>query len=229
MRWSVMSPLRIALLDDHALIRDALKIRLSLEVDFKVTGAYKTSRELIEGLQSQPADLLILDYQLADGELDGLRLIASVRTRHPDVRIVIFSSMERPATVSLCIRAGANGFVGKTQETDELLKAVRMAALDRIYLAPEVAAALKKLPVPQLVEDEHSLEGDQALAEYSELSPKEREVLRCCLEGLSVSQVANKFARSRKTISGQKQAAFRKLGISTDNELFKLQAQLKDI
>jgi len=224
-----MSPLRIALLDDHALIRDALKIRLSLEVDFKVTGAYKTSRELIEGLQSQPADLLILDYQLADGELDGLRLITSVRTRHPDVRIVIFSSMERPATVSLCIRAGANGFVGKTQETDELLKAVRMAALDRIYLAPEVAAALEKLPVPQLAEDEHSLEGDQALAEYSELSPKEREVLRCCLEGLSVSQVANKFARSRKTISGQKQAAFRKLGISTDNELFKLQAQLKDI
>ncbi|MFL1501590.1 response regulator [Pseudomonas sp. S191] len=229
MRWSVMSPLRIALLDDHALIRDALKIRLSLEVDFKVTGIYKASRELIEGLDAQPADVLVLDYQLADGELDGLPLIQSVRARHPDVRIVIFSSLERPATVNMCIRAGANGFVGKSQETDELLKAIRMAALDRVYLSPAVAAALEKLPSANLTEEDSELNADQALVDYAELSPKEREVLRCCLEGLSVSQVAIKFARSRKTISGQKQAAFRKLGITTDTELFKLQAHLKNL
>ncbi|MGR2708149.1 response regulator transcription factor [Pseudomonas sp. AU10] len=224
-----MSPLRIALLDDHALIRDALKIRLSLEVDFKVTSIYKASRELIEGLDAQPADVLVLDYQLADGELDGLRLIQSVRARHPDVRIVIFSSLERPATVNMCIRAGANGFVGKSQETDELLKAIRMAALDRVYLSPAVAAALKKLPSANLTEEDSELNAEQALVDYAELSPKEREVLRCCLEGLSVSQVAIKFARSRKTISGQKQAAFRKLGITTDTELFKLQAHLKNL
>ncbi|MFJ2713272.1 response regulator [Pseudomonas sp. NPDC087346] len=217
------------MLDDHALIREALKIRLTLEVDFKVAGVYETGRELLEGLLVQPADLLVLDYQLADGELDGLRLIKSVRTRHPDLRIVIFSSLDRPATVNMCIRAGVNGFVGKTQASDELLKAIRMAALDRIYLSPEVAAALEKKPVPQLPDDEHHLQGDQALADYPELSPKEREVLRCCLQGLSVSQIAIKFTRSRKTISGQKQAAFRKLGISTDGELFKLQSQLKDL
>lgn len=229
MRWSVISPLRIALLDDHALIRDALKIRLSLETDFKVTGVYSTSRDLLEGLRSQSTDLLILDYQLADAEIDGLRLIQSIRTQHPDLRIVIFSSVERPATVNMCIRAGANGFVGKSQETDELLRAVRMAALDRIYLAPAMAAELQKLPVPQTAEIDPVFDGDQALVDNPELSPKEREVLRCCLEGLSVSQVATKFSRSRKTISGQKQSAFRKLGIRTDTELFKLQIHLKDL
>jgi len=62
-----------------------------------------------------------------------------------------------------------------------------------------------------------------------ELSPREREVLRCCLEGMSVTQIAEKFARSVKTISGQKQAAFRKLGVRNDNELFKIQHQLQDI
>ncbi|WP_445177505.1 response regulator transcription factor [Pseudomonas sp. McL0111] len=229
MRWSVVSPLRIALLDDHALIRDALKIRLSLETDFKVTGIYTTSRDLIEGLREQPTDLLIFDYQLAEGELDGLRLIKSIRIQHPELRIVIFSSAERAATVNMCIRAGANGFVGKSQETDELLRAIRMAALDRIYLAPAIAAELEKLPIPQSTENDHEFDGDQALVDYPELSPKEREVLRCCLEGLSVSQVAAKFSRSRKTISGQKQAAFRKLGIKTDTELFKLQVHLKSL
>jgi len=229
MRWSVVSPLRIALLDDHALIRDALKIRLSLETDFKVTGIYTKSRDLLEGLHNEPTDLLILDYQLTDGEVDGLRLIQSIRIQHPDLRIVIFSSLERAATVNMCIRAGANGFVGKSQETDELLRAVRMAALDRIYLAPAIAAELEKLPIPQSAEIDHDFDGDQALVDYPELSPKEREVLRCCLEGLSVSQVAIKFSRSRKTISGQKQAAFRKLGIKTDTELFKLQVHLKNL
>ncbi|UZM16769.1 helix-turn-helix transcriptional regulator [Pseudomonas kielensis] len=67
------------------------------------------------------------------------------------------------------------------------------------------------------------------LVDYPELSPKGQEVLHCCLEGLSVSQVAIKFSRSRKTISAPKQAAFRKLGIRTDTELFKLQAHLQSL
>lgn len=226
MRWSVISPLRIVLLDDHALIRDALKIRLSLESDFKVLGVHSTSRDLIEGLRNQEADLVILDYQLNEDELDGLRLIQLVRGHYPDLRIVIFSSSERPATVSMSIRAGANGFVGKSQETDELLRAIRVVALDRTYLSPAMAAELDKLPSPQSGTSP-DLEGDKALVDHPELSPKESEVLRCCLEGMSVSQIAAKFLRSNKTISGQKQAAFRKLGIRTDTELFKLQTHLK--
>lgn len=228
MRWPAVSPLRIALLDDHALIRDALKIRLSLEADFSVTGIYTTSRELTEGLRTQVTDLLVLDYQLSAGELDGLRLIQSIHLQHPNLRIVIYSAAENPATINMCIRAGAKGFVGKSQETDELLRAIRMAVQDRIYLAPAMAAELEKLP-PPLTENSLILNGDEVLVDYPELSPKEQEVLRCCLEGLSVSQVAIKFSRSRKTISAQKQAAFRKLGIRTDTELFKLQAHLQNL
>ncbi|WP_438866553.1 response regulator [Pseudomonas sp. L1(2025)] len=229
MRWSVVSPLRIVLLDDHALIRDALKIRLSLESDFKVLGVYSNSKGLIEGLRDQEADLVVLDYQLTDGELDGLRLIQMVRNHYPKLRIVIYSSSERPATVNMSIRAGANGFVGKSQETDELLRAIRMVALDRIYLAPAMSAELDKLPIPQPSDIEKPFDGDKVLADHPELSPKESEVLRCCLEGMSVSQIAIKFLRSRKTISGQKQAAFRKLGIRTDTELFKLQIHVKTV
>jgi len=72
-------------------------------------------------------------------------------------------------------------------------------------------------------------DSDNVLADHPHLSPKESKVTRCCLEGMSVFQIANKFLRSRKTISGQKQPAFRKLGISTDTELFKLQNQLNAI
>ena len=66
-----------------------------------------------------------------------------------------------------------------------------------------------------------------ALIDRSELSPREREVLRCCLDGMSVTDIAEKFARSIKTISSQKQSAYRKLGIRTDTELFKIKHELE--
>ena len=228
MNWSPKPALRIALLDDHALIREALSVRLSAETDFALHGVYATSAELLEALRQEELDLLVLDYQLGDGELDGLRLISLLRQRYPAMRVVIFSSAERPATVHMSIRAGASGFVGKSQNTDDLLKAIRVTALGRLYLSPTMAAELEKLPEPEALEGGDSLSSEPGLLNYSELSPKESEVLRCCLEGLSVNQIALKFSRSKKTISGQKQAAFRKLGIRTDAELFKLQAQLNE-
>ena len=231
MKWSVVSPLRIVVLDDHALIREALKVRLGTEADFNVVGVYSGSPDLLEGLRAQKADLLVLDYQLTHGELDGLRLIQLLRSHYPELRILIFSSVERPATVNMAIRAGANGFFGKSQATEELVKAIRMVALDRLYLSPSMAAALDSTPVTPIavVSEEEPGESGDALVDYPLLSPKEREVLRCCLEGMSVSQIAEKFMRSRKTISGQKQAALRKLNVRTDTELFKLHLDLQDI
>lgn len=231
MKWSVVSPLRIALVDDHALIREALNIRLSVEADFKVVGVYSGSPQLVEALRNEVADLLILDYQLSDGELDGLRLIQLLRSHYPELRILIFSSVEKPATVNMAIRAGANGFFGKSQPTEDLVRAVRTVAMDRLYLSPCMAAELDSTPkTPTHADGEiPTVGGDDALVNYPALSPKEREVLRCCLEGMSVSQIAIKFLRSRKTISGQKQAALRKLNIRTDAELFKLHLHLQDI
>ncbi|MBT9300909.1 response regulator transcription factor [Pseudomonas sp. TAE6080] len=231
MKWSIVSPLQIALLDDHALIREALKVRLSTESDLKVVGVYSGSPALLEALRSTAVDLLILDYQLSDGELDGLRLIQLLRSHYPQLRILVFSSVERPATVNMAIRAGANGFFGKSQETDELLFAVRTVALDRLYLSPSMAAELDSIPKMSAAASgaEEVMDNGDPLVSYPALSPKEREVLRCCLEGMSVSQIAIKFLRSRKTISGQKQAALRKLNVRTDTELFKLHLDLKDI
>ncbi len=226
MRWTPKPPLRIALLDDHALIREALGVRLAAECDFSLQGVYSSSADLLDALRQEAFDLLVLDYQLSEGELDGLRLISLIRQHYPAMRLVIFSSAERPATVHMSLRAGATGFVGKSQNTDDLLKAIRMAALGRLYLSPNMAAELENLPEPQ--DAEQAIQTEQSLLNYSELSPKESEVLRCCLEGLSGNQIALKFSRSKKTISAQKQAAYRKLGIRTDAELFKLQAELNN-
>ena len=218
------APIRIVLLDDHALIREALKTRLSLEPDVAMLCAYSTSGQLLEGLREQQVDLLILDYQLSNGEIDGLRLIQLVRSQHPDVKIIIFSAMEGPATINMSNRAGVCGFVGKSQVTDDLIFAIRKVAQGEIYLSPKIMYELEKSPKAHTL-DLTPAQRNLTLTNDEQLSPKEREVLRCCLEGLSVTQIALKFSRSRKTISTQKRTAFRKLGIQTDTELFKLHAQ----
>lgn len=142
-----------------------------------MVGVYSGSPELLEALRSEKADLLILDYQLSDGELDGLRLIQLLRSHYPELRILIFSSVERPATVNMAIRAGANGFFGKSQETEELVRAIRTVALDRLYLSPSMAAELDSTPkTPTIASGEgDATDNSEALVNYPALSPKERE------------------------------------------------------
>lgn len=229
MQWSVVTPLRVAVLDDHSLIRLALNSRLSREADFAVVGVYSGSAELISALRVLTIDLLVLDYQLHEGELDGLNLIRMLRKQHPQLLILISSSSEKPAIVNLAIGAGANGFLGKSQPVDDLVVAIRTVASGQLYLSSLMAFELDKKPVSG--QECTSANGDDSpsdtlLVSNVALSPKEREVLRCCLDGMQVSQIALKFMRSRKTISGQKQSAFRKLGIRTDVELFRLQHNL---
>lgn len=231
MKWSNLAPLRVALLDDHAIIRSGFSSRLSAERDMKVVAVYRTSRELLAGLRDMPVDVLVLDYTLQRDELDGLNLIRLMRIRFPNVRILIYSATESAATISLSLRAGVRGFVGKSQELDELLIAVRTVGNERIYLDKLVALELGHVPGFHESEEADVDVSDgtgSALVSNPLLSPREQEVLRCCMQGMSVSQIALKFIRSRKTISGQKQSAFRKLGITSDIELFKIRSELDD-
>lgn len=225
MKWSIMAPLRIAVLDDHSLIQLALELRLSREADMAVVGVFSSSREMLTALAETPADLLVLDYALGVNEMDGLHLIGLIRRRFPLLSILVSSSTETPSVVNLSLAAGANGFFGKSESAELLIDAIRKVAGGETFVSPGLAYKLGRQPVSG-VDAGMYLKGGRQLLNDPMLSPKEREVLRCCLDGMSVSQISRKFMRSMKTISGQKQSAFRKLGVSTDAELFKLQHSL---
>ncbi|WP_460164163.1 response regulator [Pseudomonas sp. S2_F03] len=129
-----MSPLRIAVLDDHSLIRVALEMKLSREADFKVVGVFPTGQDLLGALPELEVDLLILDYVLGADELDGLNLLRMIRRLHPDLLILISSSTERPSVVNLTLNAGANGFCGKSEDVARLVEAVRKVAAGDTYI-----------------------------------------------------------------------------------------------
>jgi DNA-binding NarL/FixJ family response regulator len=218
------------LLDDHEFILHGMSQVLASQPDIVVASTHNTSRSLLDALRAVEVDIVVLDYSLSPGEVDGLNLIKAIGTRYPQVKVIVISSLHTPATVALSLRCGAVGFVGKELGADSLLQAVRTVAAGGIYLHPTMEGELHRnnvaiLPLSQSDSDE---DGPAAfLIGAQSLTLREREVLRCCLDGLSVTNIATKFSRSIKTISAQKQSAYRKLGLRTDHELFKLRTQLE--
>lgn len=217
--------IRIAILDDHPIVRFGVAARLESEMDFHIVGNYETSQDMIQGLQETPADILLIDYSLGPVEIDGISLIRALRIKYPDSHVIVLSSHYTPATVSMTMQVGARGFVGKCQDLDNVVQAIRRVVAGGTYLDEDM-----KYRLPDASQDAPSPSEDKGKGEAPEkdilpktvLSPREREVIRCYLDGLSVSEIAEKFGRSIKTISTQKSTAFRKLGVTSDNELFKL-------
>lgn len=218
------TPIKIMLLDDHLMVLHGLASHLGGEADLAVAGQFTSSAPLIQQLtHHDDVDVVVTDYALSPGDIDGFSLIRGLRRRFAQVRILVMSAYYTPATVALALRCGAHGFIGKEQSLDELTAAIRLLADGHGYLSPDMSAALNEtcanLPPPQKAML-------RSLLDHPELSPREREVLRCCLDGMTVSDIAVKFSRSIKTISNQKQSALKKLGLRSDNELFKLQSRL---
>jgi two-component system, NarL family, captular synthesis response regulator RcsB len=219
--------IRVALLDDHPVVLHGLAAQLESEPDIAVVGSYETGRELLAGLSTQPVDVLMMDYSLSPQDIDGISLLRMLRLRFPSLEILVVSGHGNAATAALSIRSGARGFVSKARPMTEWFDAIRTVAAHQRYLDATLSYDL-----------EHALnkaannhpQGDMpALSEQARLSPREREVLRCVLDGMAVTAIARKFSRSVNTISTQKQAAYRKLGIRSDAELFKVQHSLSTI
>ncbi|MDX9663757.1 response regulator transcription factor [Pseudomonas sp. P5_152] len=213
-----MKCLQIALLDDHAIVRHGLVSRLVQEPDFEVVGVYARSRDLMAGLAAVPAEVLLLDFVLGPHEQDGAMLIRALRVKFPRCRILVFSTHYDAATVILALRVGARGFISKAEDMNQLINAVRFVASGGIYLTPDMAYRVAEATASNNEGEENR--GDAL--RFVSLSAREQEVIRCYLAGMSITDIAEKFSRSIKTISSQKSSAFRKLGVVSNNELFRI-------
>lgn len=198
------SVVNIALLDDHDVVRQGSYVHLSQDPRFHVVGNHAGTRALVTTLLHHLVDVAIVDYTLAEGDLQGMELLRMLRRRFPRVRVLMFSANVHHVMISNTLAAGAAGVISKGETLDELARAILRVAAGHDH-------------VPLNYRDEH--------AEHR-LSQAEREVLQLCLSGMTVTDIAQQRHRSIKTISTQKHAAFRKLGLRTDRDLFTLRHQL---
>ncbi|PLR26444.1 response regulator transcription factor [Pantoea endophytica] len=223
------SPIRLVILDDHPIFLRSFDVLCAGEQGLTIVGKFQHSRELINWLRTSHCDVLVLDYILQNDEMDGLSLIKHLLLHFPYLRILLSTSVDSLAVIRAAYMLGVRGYLSKREEAATYVSAIRTLANGQRYVPQHIAEGLTQVPLRK--NDEEIAHGiylpqGEALMPVKLLTPREAEVVNCYMEGMEIPEIAAKLKRSRKTVSGHKQSAMKKLGICSDLELFKYRKDL---
>jgi DNA-binding NarL/FixJ family response regulator len=205
-----MSPIRIALADDHAVMRTGLRLVLERQADFTVVGEVSDGREAVALAQKDAPDVLVMDIGMPN--LNGIEAARQVAAVAPQVSVVILSMHSDEAYVLRALKAGARGYLLKESAESDLIAAIRAVHAGKAFFSPAVSRMLVEDYVRQLqdreIEDSYEL-----------LTTREREILQLIAEGKSNKEVAAILSLSLYTIETHRGNLMEKLGLHTVPEL----------
>jgi two-component system, NarL family, captular synthesis response regulator RcsB len=202
--------IRVAVVDDHPTMLAGMEHLLSGFEGIKLVGLAISSTDLVELLGKTACDVVVTDFSMPGGRYgDGLSLLRFLQRRFPAVRLVVLTGMENSTVLSSILEVGVGGIVSKSDDLHHVESAIRAVQLGERYLSPEATRLLEQISAT-------SNEHDSRVR----LSKREAEVLRLYAEGFTVSEIGIRAGRSSKTISAQKNAAMKKLGLQNDADVF---------
>ena len=199
-------PLRVMLVDDHAVVRAGYRRLLDDEAGLQVVaecGDAESAYAALGPAAAATADVMVLDLSMPGRS--GLDMLRRARLRWPRLRVLVFSMHDSPAMVAQALAAGAAGFITKSSEPALLVAALRrVAAGEEAVLSPDIAGAVQ---------------APGAAPPHQVLSAREFEVLRGLAEGLGIEQIAARLHLSPKTVSNYQTQVRQRLGLSTAVDL----------
>jgi two-component system, NarL family, response regulator NreC len=188
-------PVRVLVVDDHAVLRSGLKLLLDKEDDLVFAGEASTAEEAIRSLERTRPDIVLLDLQMPG--IGGFEGAKRIRERRPGVRVLVLSMHDEADDVRRAFAAGADGYLVKTAADEELVRALRSVSQGERYLHPSLGA---KLAQPLA-----------ATGPVDELSPREREVLRLLALGYTNQEIAQELVVSVRTVESHRAHVMTKL------------------
>ncbi len=204
--------IRLLLVDDHAVVRSGLRMLLESEDDLDIVGEAGTAREALEAVAALRPDLALIDIGLPD--LSGIEVTRKIKQSWPEVSVVALTIHEDEEYFFQMLQAGASGYVPKRAAPEELLTAIRAAAIGEVYLYPSMA----KLLVKDYVSGGKEAASLEAL---NELTDREREVLSRLADGASNQEIADALTISHKTVGRHRENIMHKLNLHSRTELVK--------
>lgn len=195
-----MTPIRIVLVDDHALVRAGVRALLGTIERFAVVGEASSGEEALDLLEPLDPDILLVDIGLKD--MNGLELTAQITARAPRARVLILSMYDNREYVSTSLRVGAAGYVLKDAPSEEIIAAVEALAVGGRFYSPAIAARL----------------GEGGASEQ-DLTPRERQVLLLMAQGLNNKAMAQQLQLSVRTVETHRLSIRRKLDIQKPADL----------
>lgn len=196
--------IRVALIDDHTVLRDGLKLLLSLEPDLEVVGEAADGRSGLTVVEGMRPHVLVTDVGLPD--IGGAEIVRQVREQHPQIRVLVLTVHDEDEHILELIRAGASGYLLKNAAGNDLVEAIRTVASGKSWLQPEIADRLMQLtrgeparpPRTQLIEP---------------LTEREIEVLKLLAGAASNREIAEQLAISPRTVEAHLANIYGKLAV----------------
>ncbi len=199
-------PINLIVVDDHQLVRAGLRQTLGGERDLRIQLECQSGREALDGLRQHPCDVLLLDISLPD--MSGLEVLAKVRQHHERTAVLVISGFPETQFGINVLRAGASGYVCKTVDSSELLRAVRTVARGHRYLGPDLADLLVS-----------GLDGPGDGPRHSALSEREFQVFCRLAKGDAPGEIARQLGLSAKTISTYRSRILEKMRFRSNADL----------
>lgn len=200
---------KVVLADDHAILRDGLRMVLDAQPGITVVGEAEDGRQALDLVEELHPDVVVMDIAMPN--LNGAEATRQIKRRFPDVKVLILTMHENPQYLTQIVEAGAIGCVLKRSAGTELVTAVKAAARGESYFSPTMATML--------------LDGFRMhLASQSTddlLTEREREVLQLVAEGKSNQEIADQLVVSIKTVQTHRAHVMEKLDVHDRTELVK--------
>ena len=195
-------PITVVLADDHVVVRSALRLLLEGEEGIEVVAEAGDAASAIRYVNGHRPAVLILDINMPGGS--GLGAIPTIRTQSPETQIVMLTMQAETSSAREALQAGVLGYILKEAASEELVKAVRLAAEGKTYLQPELGARLAAEPEPAAPDD---------------LSEREAEVLRLIALGHTNNEIADALYLSVRTVESHRAHIQQKLGLTSRSDL----------
>lgn len=214
-----MSVIKVALVDDHQIVRDGIRSLLRGIDDIEVIIEACDAMCIIERLKIVRPEVLIPDVMIVDislPEISGIELTRIVTSQYPSIKIIMLSMYTNQEFIFNAIKAGAKGYLPKNITRDELLEAIREVYKGNEYFSKDVSNIILKSYLKQVKDPERfdSLQDEK-------LTNREMEILRFVAEGYSNQLIADKLFISVRTVESHKNHIMQKLELTTTVDLVK--------
>jgi len=209
------APIRVLVVDDHAVVREGIRHVLAGEPGFEVVGEAANGEQALALATAERPDVIVLDVTMP-GE-SGLRVAPKLRAAVPEARVLIMSMHENTEYVREGVRAGASGYLLKDSAAAELRLAVRAVHAGGTYFSTHAALGLSGAPVPgpAPAAAPDPPEPEPSVPPADGLTARERDVLDGIARGLTNKEIAAELGISHRTVETHRESLMRKLGIRT--------------
>lgn len=203
-----MPKIRLMIVDDHEVVRLGMRAAFELESDINMVGEASNGSEALAKIQVLMPEIILMDVRME--KMGGIEACREIRSRYPNISVVMITSYPDNEAVTASILAGACGYLLKNVSRSELLKAVRLAASGKSLLKPEAT----KKAISQMT----SLANSSTSKSNDDLTEREREVLGLVARGYTNKQIAEALYLSEKTARNHVSHILEKLGLSRRSE-----------